>query len=75
MPAGSVYDALTGAARFRKVAQLSAAMPSGMALENKPVEISRQAGCVFTLFRGHIPGHQIELVPGERIVQAWRVAD
>lgn len=70
-----VYDALTDADQFRKVAQLSAAAQSGMALGNRPVEISRQPGGAFTLFGGHIFGRQIELVPGERIVQAWRVAD
>jgi len=30
---------------------------------------------VFILFGGHIIGRQIELVPNERIVQAWRVVD
>ena len=28
----------------------------------------------FSLFGGYISGRQIELVPDERIVQAWRVA-
>jgi activator of HSP90 ATPase len=56
------------------VTKLSAAMQSGMALGNKPTEISREEGGLFSLFGGHIVGRHIELVPNERIVQAWRVA-
>jgi activator of HSP90 ATPase len=68
-----VYEALTDAKQFERVTQLSAAMQSGMTPGNKPTQISREAGSVFTLFGGHIVGRQIELVPNERIVQAWRV--
>jgi hypothetical protein len=32
-------------------------------------------GGAFTLFGGHITGRHIELVPDQRIVQAWRVVD
>ena len=46
----------------------------GMSLGTAATEISTQAGGPFTLFGGHIIGRQIELVPNERIVQAWRVA-
>jgi activator of HSP90 ATPase len=69
-----VYEALTEVKEFRKVVQLSAAMLS-MSLGNKPTEISRQVGGAFTLFGGHIVGRHIELIPNERIVQAWRVVD
>jgi len=31
----------------------------------------RSAGEAFSAFDGHVTGRQIELVPGERIVQAW----
>jgi activator of HSP90 ATPase len=72
VPPARVYDALTDAKQFNKVVQLSAAMKS-MSIGNKPVEISRQAGGVFAAFGGYITGRQIELVPGQRIVQAWRV--
>ena len=68
-----VYEALTDAKQFERVSQLSLAMQSGKALGNKPTEISREAGGPFTLFGGHIVGRYIELVPNERIVQAWRV--
>ena len=33
---------------------------------------ARSAGAEFVAFDGHVTGRQIELVPGERIVQAWR---
>lgn len=33
---------------------------------------ARSAGVEFTAFDGHVTGRQVELVPGERIVQAWR---
>ena len=69
-----VYDALTEAKQFNKVVMLSAAMQSGMAPGGKPVEVSSEAGGAFSAFGGHITGRQVELVPNERIVQAWRAA-
>ena len=69
-----VYDALTLAAQFQKVVDNSAAMQA-MAITKKPAEISRELGGAFTIFGGHIVGRQIELVPEQRIVQAWRVVD
>ncbi len=70
-----VYEALLDAKQFAKVMQLSAAVQSGMALGDRPTEISRQVGGAFTLYGGHIVGRQIELVSNARIVQAWRVVD
>ena len=67
-----VYEALTDAKQFEKVVQLSAAMKSGMAPGAKSAEISREAGGAFSLFGGYVTGRQLELVPNERIVQAWR---
>jgi uncharacterized protein YndB with AHSA1/START domain len=55
-----VYEALTDEAQFRKIS-------GGM-----DTKISREAGGAFSLFGGVITGRHIELVPGERIVQAWR---
>ena len=74
-PQRRVYEALTDAGQFAKIEQLSAAMQSGMSPGKKPTEIGRQAGGAFTLFGGHIVGRQLELVPYQRIVQAWRVVD
>ena len=68
-----VYEALTEASQFAKVVELSAAMKSGgMKLGAKAAEIGREPGTPFTLFGGYITGRQVELVPGERIVQVWR---
>ncbi len=69
-----VYEALTEAKQFQKVTLLSAAVQSGMAKGNIPAEISPGAGGAFKLFNGFIVGRNLELVPNERIVQAWRVA-
>jgi uncharacterized protein YndB with AHSA1/START domain len=68
-----VYEALTDAKQFDKVIQLSGVMQS-MHLGDKPAEISREVGGAFTLFGGYITGRHVELVPNERIVQAWRTA-
>jgi activator of HSP90 ATPase len=66
-----VYEALTDAKQFDQVIQLSGVMQS-MHLGDKPAEISREVGGAFTLFGGYITGRHVELVPNERIVQAWR---
>jgi uncharacterized protein YndB with AHSA1/START domain len=69
-----VYDALTDAKQFTEIVKLSAAMKSGMVKDPAPAEISREAGGAFKLFGSIIFGRQLELVPNERIVQAWRAA-
>lgn len=66
-----VYEALTDAQQFDKVMRLSAAMRS-MATGTKPAEISRDTGGAFSVFGGYVTGRQIELIPNQRIVQAWR---
>jgi activator of HSP90 ATPase len=70
-----IYEALTDTKQFDKVTQLSAAMKSGTPPGATPTAISREAGGTFSLFGGYIVGRHIELVPNERIVQAWRVGD
>jgi uncharacterized protein YndB with AHSA1/START domain len=56
-----VYDVLTQADGFSKFTGL-------------PAEIEGKSGGSFKCFGGQITGRFIELVPGERIVQAWHVA-
>jgi activator of HSP90 ATPase len=56
-----IYEALTDGKRFSAL--------SGGA----PAEIKAEAGGAFSLFGGAISGRTIELVPNERVVQAWRV--
>lgn len=66
-----LYEALTDAKQFDKVIQLSGVMQA-MHLGDKPAEISREVGGAFVLFGGYITGRHVELVPSERIVQAWK---
>jgi activator of HSP90 ATPase len=42
------------------------------ALTGGPAEIDPKAGGAFSMFGGLIVGRNIELVPNQRIVQAWR---
>ncbi|SFA85968.1 MULTISPECIES: SRPBCC domain-containing protein [unclassified Bacillus (in: firmicutes)] len=58
-----VYQALTDSEQFSTV--------TGGA----PTEISKEEGGMFSCFGGMILGRHIELVPNQRIVQAWRVAN
>lgn len=58
--AASVYDVLLSSKRFAEFTGAAA-------------EIDASEGGAFACFDGHITGRNIELVPGERIVQAWRV--
>ena len=70
-----VYAALTQAKQFDQVTSLSEAMrQGGMAPGTAPTEIGAEAGGAFSLFGGYVTGRQVELVPDERIVQAWRAA-
>jgi activator of HSP90 ATPase len=43
------------------------------AFSGMPAEINREVGGAFSVFKGHIIGRNLELVPNQRIVQAWRV--
>ncbi len=70
-----VYAALTDPGQFQQVMLLSAAVTSGMAHASPAAQISPVAGGAFALFGGIISGRQIELVPRQRIVQAWRAGD
>ncbi len=69
-----VYDALIETRQFDKVIEISGAKKS-TALGTRPTRISSVVGGPFMLFGGHIIGRHIELVPNQRIVQAWRVVD
>jgi uncharacterized protein YndB with AHSA1/START domain len=69
-----VYEALTDTGQFDKVIEISGAKKS-IALGTKPTQISGEVGGAFVIFGGHIIGRQIELVPTQRIIQAWRVVD
>jgi uncharacterized protein YndB with AHSA1/START domain len=55
-----VYELLTNPEQFSQ-------MTGGA-----PTEISPQAGGAFSNFGGMVVGRNVELVPGQRVVQAWR---
>jgi len=54
-----LYDALLDSKQFTE-------------FSGRPAEINREVGGAFSLFKGHIIGRNLELVPNQRIVQAWR---
>ena len=69
---GQVYAALTSARRFDALTRLSDAATLVTAPNAKATTISREVGGAFVLFGGYITGRHLEMVPGERLVQAWR---
>ena len=66
-----LYDALLDAKQFQQVELLSGAM-KGTDLNAKPAKINPEPGGAFSIFGDYIIGWQLELVPNQRIVQAWR---
>jgi activator of HSP90 ATPase len=57
-----VYEALTDSTQFAEVT-------------GAPAEIGGHAGESFSCFGGMVTGRHVELLPNERIVQAWRVGN
>jgi activator of HSP90 ATPase len=55
-----VYEALLDSKQFTN-------------FSGRAAEINRDVGGAFSVFKGHIVGRNVELVPNQRIVQAWRV--
>jgi uncharacterized protein YndB with AHSA1/START domain len=64
LPAGPqrVFDALLQSAHFSS-------------MTGAPAEIEAREGGSFSCFGGMITGRNVELVPGKRVVQAWRVGN
>jgi activator of HSP90 ATPase len=58
--AEAVYSAITSSVEFAKVTGAAA-------------DIATDEGGTFSCFGGQVSGRHVELVPNERIVQAWRV--
>jgi activator of HSP90 ATPase len=67
-----VYEALTVAAQFDAITRLSDAVTLVTAPGAQATAISSEVGGAFTLFGGYITGRHLEMLPGERLVQAWR---
>ena len=62
-----VYEALTEEKKFHQV--------TDFVMKGASTEISPDVGGPFSIFGGVIVGRHVELVPYERIVQAWREKD
>jgi activator of HSP90 ATPase len=60
-PAARIYEVLLDAKQFS-------------AFTKDTAEVQPQPGAAFRLFGGRIEGRNIELIPNQRIVQAWRPA-
>ena len=69
-----VYAALTDAKQFDAVTRLSDAIELVTAPGAKPTTISHEVGGSFTLFGGYVTGRHLQLLPDERLVQAWHAA-
>jgi activator of HSP90 ATPase len=55
-----VYEALLDEKRF-------------VAFSGSPAQIEREEGGAFSLVGGRVTGRNVELIPNQRIVQAWHV--
>jgi activator of HSP90 ATPase len=67
-----IYEALTTSRHFDAVTRLSDAIALVTAKGAKPTLISPEVGGAFTLFGGYITGRNLQMLPGERLIQAWR---
>jgi len=71
---GRIYHALTDARDFDALTRLSDAVTLVTDPKAKPTAISDQVGGPFTLFGGYVTGRNLQVIPGTRLVQAWRAA-
>jgi activator of HSP90 ATPase len=67
-----VYGALTNGNSFDAVTRLSDGDALLKATGAKPTTINSEVGGTFTLFGGYVTGRNLEMLPDERLVQAWR---
>jgi activator of HSP90 ATPase len=65
-----VYQTLLSSKKFSACTKLSFS-----AFSATSANIDSAVGGTFSLFDGHIIGRILELVPNQRIVEAWRVVD
>jgi activator of HSP90 ATPase len=65
-----VYQALLSSKQFSDCTKKSFNMFTATSAKIDPTE-----GGIFSVFDGHIFGRILELVPNQRIVEAWRVVD
>ena len=70
VPPAQVYGILLSSAEFSASTKKSFDMFTASS-----AKIDSVVGGAFSLFDGHITGRILELVPDQRIVEAWRVVD
>jgi uncharacterized protein YndB with AHSA1/START domain len=68
----SIHQEAVIAARPQQVFDLLTHGHLFSAATGQPADITAREGDSFSLFGGRVEGRQIELVPGQRVVQAWR---
>src|SRR3954452_7852171 len=68
----SIQQQVTISADPAQVYEVLADAEALSALSGMTGVVGRSEGEEFSAFDGHVVGRQIELVPGERIVQTWR---
>jgi len=71
----SIHQAVSFAATPEQIYTLLTDGERFAAATEKPAEIETACGGKFSIFGGYIEGRNIELVPGQRVVQAWRGVD
>jgi activator of HSP90 ATPase len=64
-----IYEALLDSKEFSGFAAVAGEFSA------KSAQIDRVPGGAFSLFEGHIIGRIVDLVPNQRVIQAWRVVD
>jgi activator of HSP90 ATPase len=70
----SLHDEIVVKASPQRIYELLLDSKQFAALTGAPAQIDPKAGGAFSMFGGLIGGRNIELVPNQRIVQAWRPA-
>jgi activator of HSP90 ATPase len=70
----SLHDEIVVKASRQRIYELLLDSKQFAALTGAPAQIDPKAGGAFSIFGGLIVGRNIEVVPGQRIVQAWRPA-
>ncbi len=71
----SIHQEISFAVAPERVYNLLTNRDEFAAATGRPAEIEAAEGSAFSLFGGFVEGRQLELVPGRRVVQAWRGKD
>jgi len=68
----SLHQEVTLKGQARRIYETLLSSKDFSTFSGAPAEIDATAGGAFSMFGGMIVGRNVELVPGQRIVQAWR---